>query len=76
MSMKAGTSGFLGPRVRAMNAPICGAATVSGGGVARVPLVLVARVEDEAEVVGLIGADQRAAIHDARDALQSPENLM
>ena len=31
MSINAGTFGFLGPSVRAMNEPMCGAATDSGG---------------------------------------------
>ena len=39
--------------------------------VAGVPVVLMARVEDEAEVGGLEGADQRAAVHDLGDAFQA-----
>ena len=43
--------------------------------VASVPLKLVARVQNEAQVAGPVGADQRAAVQDARDLLQALRNL-
>ena len=39
--------------------------------VAGVPMVLVARVENEAEVAGLVGADQRTSIHHVADFFQA-----
>ena len=67
MSMKAGTSGCRGPRVRAID----GAEVRGGDGlrrhVAGMPVILVARVEDEAEVAGLEGLDERAVVHDLGD---------
>ncbi len=40
-----------------------------------VPVILMARVEDEPEIRGLKRANERAAIHHARDALQPLRDL-
>ena len=43
--------------------------------VAGVPVILVARVQDEAEVRGREAADDRALVHDARDVLEPLREL-
>ena len=72
MSMKAGTSGWRGPSVRAITAPMCGAATRLRRHVAGVPVILMPRVQDEAQVAGLEGADERAVVHHPGDVAAAP----
>lgn len=43
--------------------------------VAGVPLILVARVQDETKIAGGVAADQRASIHDAGNSLQPLREL-
>ena len=45
------------------------------GRVARVPLVLMARMLNETEIARSIGADQRGAVHHAGDVLQAGGEL-
>ena len=44
--------------------------------VAGVPVILMARVQDEAEVAGGVGADQRAAVHDRGDPFSRPSEIL
>ena len=75
MAMNAGTVGFLGPSVCAIDGTDMRHRNGLRRNVAGVPVILMARVQDEAEIRRLEGSDQRAAVHDSRDALETLRDL-
>ena len=72
--MNAGMSGASGPSVARHRADVRHRHRLRRH-VAGVPVVLVPRVQDEAEIGGLERADHRAAIDDAADALEPLREL-
>ena len=73
--MKAGISGLSGPeRARKHGAHVRRGHRLRRR-IAGVPVILVPRVQNEAQVADAVRADQRAAIHDLRDVLQTLRDL-
>ena len=72
--MKGGITSLRGPSTRAIHAPIWGKQRFAGY-VARVPMVLVPRMQDATQVRLHRGTNQCTAIHDTGDVLQPGANL-